>query len=513
MASSSAAATPNKELGYWRKRLLPVYKDEMKTFFLMSIIFFCILFNYTIVRTLKDTLIVNAPHVNTKQVLPLAKLLLVTPASILFVILYAKMSNIFSREKLFYVTLIPFIAFFCAYAFVLYPMHEYIHASPDTVALWSQTMGGFGPLFGYWSFSLFYAMAELFGNVGVGVLFWQFANHIIPTDKAKRLYPVYGLWSNLGLIAAGLLTKSAGVEEGEQAKKAVAVLGQDAFTHTVQKLCGWVTVAGVVALISYYVINRSLDRSQPASSKEKKKKPKLSIKESLAFLAQSRYLGYITMLVLAYGITINLVEVSWKDSVKEYYGANKSAYNSFMGNLYIYTGLSTMVLIVFSQNLLSTLGWRLSASITPIVSLIMGGLFFAFLIFKDSNGMAAVCHWMGATPALLAMLLGLLHNISTKATKYSLFDPTKEMAYIPLDEESKVKGKAAIDVIGGRAGKSGGGVINYVVAVITRGNTAFLTVIGSSLIGICMLWYWAVGRLAVDYAAKLKEKEAETSGK
>jgi len=62
---------------------------------------------------------------------------------------------------------------------------------------------------------------------------------------------------------------------------------------------------------------------------------------------------------------------------------------------------------------------------------------------------------LATNPLMMAVMVGAMQNILTKASKYSLFDSTKEMAYIPLDDELKVKGKAAVDVIGGRLGKSG----------------------------------------------------------
>jgi len=77
--------------------------------------------------------------------------------------------------------------------------------------------------------------------------------------------------------------------------------------------------------------------------------------------------------------------------------------------------------------------------------------FFATNIFSGS--MAPVAALMGTTPLMLAVLLGAAQNILSKSSKYSLFDPCKEMAYIPLDQESKTKGKAAIDVVCNPLGK------------------------------------------------------------
>ncbi len=42
-----------------------------------------------------------------------------------------------------------------------------------------------------------------------------------------------------------------------------------------------------------------------------------------------------------------------------------------------------------------------------------------------------------------------------RASKFSLFDPAKEMVYIEMDRDEKSQGKAAVDLVGSQIGKSG----------------------------------------------------------
>jgi AAA family ATP:ADP antiporter len=92
---------------------------------------------------------------------------------------------------------------------------------------------------------------------------------------------------------------------------------------------------------------------------------------------------------------------------------------------------------------------------------VTGLSFFALNMF--TGFFAPITAALGTTPLMMAVLVGAAQNILSKSSKYSLFDPCKEMAYIPLDRESKTKGKAAIDVIGNPLGKSGGALIQQIL--------------------------------------------------
>ena len=77
--------------------LWPIQKKELVLVLPMALMMFCFLFNYTIMRDLKDTLILNACGA---EAIPFIKFWGTLPAALLFVILYAKLSNIFSEVRI-----------------------------------------------------------------------------------------------------------------------------------------------------------------------------------------------------------------------------------------------------------------------------------------------------------------------------------------------------------------------------------------------------------------------------
>lgn len=177
-AEAAAAADGFGEVE--ERKFLGVGTSTLKKIVPLGLMFFCILFNYTILRDTKDVLVVTAKG-SSAEIIPFLKTWVNLPMAVGFMLLYTKLSNVLSKKALFYTVILPFIAFFGAFGFILYPMSSYIH--PEALA--DSLLNTLGPRFlgplailRIWSFCLFYVMAELWGSVVVSVLFWGFANQV-----------------------------------------------------------------------------------------------------------------------------------------------------------------------------------------------------------------------------------------------------------------------------------------------------------------------------------------------
>jgi len=85
------------------------------------------------------------------------------------------------------------------------------------------------------------------------------------------------------------------------------------------------------------------------------------------------------------------------------------------------------------------------------------------------------------------------------------------MAYIPLDPELKVKGKAAIDVTGGRGGKSAGSYIQMGLLTMFSGSALYqlVPIIAPIAVGIVFLWILSVFGLSKRFRA-LTDKQSDS---
>lgn len=501
------AQSQNAEFGKWRSIFWPIHNFELKKLLPMLFLFFLILFNYTVLRDTKDSLIVTAPN-SGAEAIPFLKVWGVLPFAILFMIIYSKLANKLSKQALFYTTITPFVIFFALFAFVIYPLRESLHPTDLADKLQTILPQGFKGLiaiFRNWTYSLFYIMSELWGSVALSLLFWGFANDTTKISESKRFYSLFGMGANFSLIIAGWCVRK--LSDIRRLLPADA----DAWQVTLNSLMSLVVLSGLLIMGIYWYINRHVltdprfMNTEPV--KKKKEKPKLSLKDSFMYLVRSKYIGCLAVLVLAYGVCINLVEVTWKSQLKLQF-PNPNDYNSFMGTFSQVTGILTILMMLFvGGNVIRRLGWGTAALFTPVILLITGIGFFAFVIFRDS--LSGFIAQIGTTPLMLAVIFGMVQNIMSKSCKYSLFDPTKEMAYIPLDQEQKVKGKAAIDVVGARLGKSGGSLIQQGL-IIGLGSIAAMTpYVGAILLVIILGWMAAARSLGKQFLEVSQQKELE----
>lgn len=447
----------------WRSYLWPVHYYELKKLVPMLLIFFLISFDYNVLRILKETSLVYAEGSNAEAI-PFVKVGVMLPGTFLMTLLFTRLSSRFSREQTFYLLISCFLAFFALYLFFLYPYRDQLH--PNVAADWLQLMlpPGFKGMIATirnWTASSFYAMCELWGNIVLFVLFWGFANQITRLDEAKRFYGLFGVGANFSGIVAG----QASIWICRGAYNPALPFGTTAWEQSMMVLISLVLLTGIAALGLFrwmqcrVLTDPRLYKPEELHLDASETKPTFSMRDTVSFLWQSRYILCIAIIVLSYNAVINLTEVIWKEQVKELY-SDPNDYTIYMNQVSSLIGLfATLTALFISGNSIRRCGWTFTALLTPLILLVTSVGFFGFYFLKD-HAPALATQLIGISPLAIAVFFGSAQNVMSRTAKYSVFDATREMAFIPLNQEEKIKGKAVIDGLCSRLGKSAGAFIN-----------------------------------------------------
>lgn len=487
-----------EEFGKWRSFFWPIHRWELKKFIPMFFMFFLISFNYNALRACKDSLVVTAPH-SGAEAIPFIKVWAILPGALLLTYLFTRLANRFSREKVFYTMMCLFLGFFMLFTFVLFPAQEHLHPNGLADKLQEILPSGFKGLIAMlrnWTFTLFYVMSELWGTAILTVLFWGFANEVTNVGEAKRYYGLLMVGANI----AGILSGQASVLLSDTVYIPHLPYGKCNWDQSILFLNCLIIFSGVMTIAIFRWLNHHVIK--PSEHHVEPEKIKMSMRKNFAYLIKSKYLVCVALIVLGYNIAINLIEVVWKNQIKQLY-PNPSEYNIYMGEVMTLMGIIASITALLTVYAMRRFSWTLNAMIPATIMLVTGLVFFALVLFPDS-GLTWFAAAMGSTPLVLSVALGGLQNCLSRASKYTIFDATKEIAFIPLSAESKLKGKAAIDGVGSRLGKSGGSIIHQSLLLVFSTVAASTPYVAAIFLVIVLIWVGAIVSLGKQFDSLTK---------
>lgn len=448
---------------------------------------------------MKDTLVITAKS-SGAEVIPFIKVWMLLPGAVLMTFFFTRLCNRLSQEKVFYAMVSTFLIFFFLFTCFLYPNRDSLHPHQTADALEKiLPLGchGLVAMFRNWTLTTFYVMSELWSNIILSMLFWGYANQITQLSEAKRFYGIFGIGANLSGVFAG----QASVFLCQEVYNPNLPFGSDAWEQTLFLLVGIILVVGIIAMIVFRKFNtilaRSYDQSKaPVDSPQAK--VKLSVRETFGYLIRSKYMLCIAGITIIYNIVINLVEVVWKNQLHELY-PDPIQFSIYMNQVSTITGIvATVTAIFISGNIIRKFGWTFTAMLTPAILLVTSIGFFSFFLFRDSLS-PVVNAILGTTPLAIVVFFGSAQNILCRGAKYTVFDATREMAFVPLDQESKIKGKAAIDGVCSRLGKSGGSLIHQSLLVTFSTIMASAPYVAGFLFAIIAIWIFATRYLGMQF--------------
>ncbi|MBP7190142.1 MAG: NTP/NDP exchange transporter [Rickettsiaceae bacterium] len=489
----------------FRDAIWPIRSGELRKFIPMAILMFAVNLNLNFLRTMKDSIVTTFMGA---EVISFIKIWFEIPSGVLFVLIYAGMCNIMSTERAFRIILMVFLIFFAAFAFILFPYKEYFHPDPESVASYMVILPNlkwFITIWGKWSFVLFYVMAELWPVVVLGLL-WQLANKITSTEEAKRFYSFFTFFGQLNLLVCG--SAIGYFASGNHIFKSLFQNAGSTTEVTVKSIMLVVLFSGVITLFTHlYVEKKTMKLDSSARKIVKRQKLKLGMIDSMKMILSSKYLGLICILMISYSVAAILLEGIWFAKVRQLYPVAEQ-FMAYQGKFMFFTGISALIFALLGSSIIRKLGWIFGSIITPVVTLIAGSSFFVFVIIQDSLE-SIFSDSLGLAALPIIVFCGGIQNVFMKGAKYTLFDATKEMSYIPLDPEIKTKGQAAVDVVGPKIGKAIGAIVPFLSFTIFPSSgyqdiAGFLLLIFAST---CIIWISAVVLLSREYYALLESKE------
>ena len=447
--------------------------ESRAAFVTMFAIITLLYFNFSILRSVRNALVVADG--GGAELLPFFELWAGLPAAIALTWFITRLCRRFSLSRVFSILTLMFLVFFGLFAFWIYPRFALNHAATPMASFLS-----YGPeiVWAYWPKALFFAVSELWKVALLSVLFWSAANRSLRKEYAQIVYGPLLAGGSLGALLAGPVTAWC-----------TASGGSFGWLESLYLVSSIMIVVGFVLIALFYYLTSLLAKPD---LEEEPMPSDLSLTKAVRSFRMHTSLPWIGLLVLGDYLAYGLTEVVFLNTLKNAF-PDPQAYCHYMGMLTFWAGLGTLILGVFlAPQMLSRLPWHISALVTPVAFLLTSILFFGYAYW-----------WHAYTTSSWAIAMGSVMYCTCRATKYTFFDSTRELAYMHLDRKTQLEGKLVIDGIGGRVGRATSSVFNMGLIRLWGSVDGAAPVAGGLSALFVGLWIFAAQQLG----ARLKARE------
>jgi AAA family ATP:ADP antiporter len=299
-------------------------------------------------------------------------------------------------------------------------------ALPITQAGMSAVLFGFWFLFqsrATWVSVAFYLMALLLGVLLISQ-FWTLANLVYDPRQAKRLFGFIGGGAPLGGIAGSAILQSYTTQLG---------------TTNMLLISG--TLMAVCALLVTTIIRRERPQvSGPVAAKDEKG---VSATEAFDLLRKSKHLQIIALVISFAAVGAAIVEQQLNMAAAANKGATATdSITVFLAGVQLWT---------------SVIGFVIQIWLTSKIHRYLG-IGFALMILPVSLGTSAVI--MLLNKALWAPGLA---RVLDQSLRYTVDKTTREILFLPLPGDIKLKAKSFVDVTVDRGAKAAGALLLLVL--------------------------------------------------
>lgn len=484
----------------------PIYKHELKKIIPMISLFFIISFVYKLLRSMKISLIVSASN-SCVEVVPFLKVGAVLPAALFFTYIFTSLNRKYNRDVVFYSIVLGFLAYFVLFMFVLYPFREFLELNTladflQETLLSKDGFKGLVAVIRHWNLSLFYVFCEMWSVVVLSLLFWGFANQVTKVNEAKRFYAIFTIGANISGVFTGIFAKFTNTAAS------IPVPFYDHNNSWIFYQIFIIIILGLVIVGIYNWLSKNVFQYEKEGPLKVKKKSTISLSKSFSYLFSSKYLLCILTIVVSYNLVFNLSDVMWTYKVKQVCQTERDI-NTYMNLVELFTGIvATFCAFVIASNFVRYYGWLVAALVTPIVWAITSMGFFGGLIFEKIMLVDLFYSFMG-NPINMVLLLGTLQVCLGRGCKFTIFDKTKELTFLPLSNENKIKAKAVVDGVASRFGKSGGSLL-YVLLLMLLGDISSTIPYATLIIFVAIaLWIFAIFVLGKMVKTSIDDEKIE----